>query len=86
MSQHLLDDSTNGSQEENGWNRVLVDEVDILHAAQGAGIVNRSDCHLGHMHRGTSCICMRFCMFTYMLMHYGLVIFLRLFTSVRNNH
>ncbi|EFO23811.1 hypothetical protein LOAG_04677 [Loa loa] len=38
--------------DENGWNRVLVDEVDILHAfEQGSRIVNRSECRLSYMHR-----------------------------------
>lgn len=41
------------SHSENGWNRVLVDEVDILHAVeQGTRIVNRSECRLNYMHRG----------------------------------
>lgn len=41
------------SRNENGWNRVLVDEVDILHAVeQGSRIVNRSECRLNYMHRG----------------------------------
>uniref|UniRef100_A0A0R3RRN0 Chromo domain-containing protein n=1 Tax=Elaeophora elaphi TaxID=1147741 RepID=A0A0R3RRN0_9BILA len=40
------------SYDENGWNRVLVDEVDILHAVeQGSRIINRSECRLSYMHR-----------------------------------
>ncbi|KAK6108602.1 hypothetical protein QQG55_32700 [Brugia pahangi] len=40
------------SHDENGWNRVLVDEVDILHAVeQGSRIVNRSECRLSYIHR-----------------------------------
>ncbi|VDK74396.1 unnamed protein product [Litomosoides sigmodontis] len=43
------------SHGENGWNRVLVDEVDILHAVeQGTRIVNRSECRLNFMHRAES--------------------------------
>lgn len=41
------------SHDKNGWNRVLVDEVDILHAVeQGSRIVNRSECRLNYMHQG----------------------------------
>lgn len=41
------------SHDENGWNRVLVDEVDILHAVeQGSRIINRSECRLTYMHQG----------------------------------
>ncbi|KAL3985548.1 hypothetical protein ACH3XW_39075 [Acanthocheilonema viteae] len=40
------------SHSENGWNRVLVDEIDILHAVeQRSRIVNRSECRLTYMHR-----------------------------------
>ncbi|VDN03265.1 unnamed protein product [Thelazia callipaeda] len=45
----MADDGEFGdfSQDENCWNRILVDEVDILHAAeQGARVVNRSECRL----------------------------------------
>ncbi|VDN17245.1 unnamed protein product [Gongylonema pulchrum] len=54
--QRMLNDNTgdfaDSSQEENDWSRVLVDEVDILHAAeQGSRISNRSECRLSFMHR-----------------------------------
>lgn len=48
------------SHDENSWNRVLVDEVDILHAVeQGSRIVNRSECRLSYMHRGIF-LCLNF--------------------------
>ncbi|VDK66566.1 unnamed protein product [Onchocerca ochengi] len=55
ISQRVVDDVEEFgdiSQDENGWNRVLVDEIDILHAVeQGSKIVNRSECRLSYMHR-----------------------------------
>ncbi|CAG9536094.1 unnamed protein product [Cercopithifilaria johnstoni] len=40
------------SHGQDGWNRILVDEVDILHAVEKRSrIVNRSECRLIYMHR-----------------------------------
>ncbi|VDO39989.1 unnamed protein product, partial [Onchocerca flexuosa] len=55
ISQRVIDDVEEFgdiSHDENGWNRILVDEVDILHAVeQGSKIFNRSECRLSYMHR-----------------------------------
>uniref|UniRef100_A0A915PLM6 Uncharacterized protein n=1 Tax=Setaria digitata TaxID=48799 RepID=A0A915PLM6_9BILA len=58
IPQRVMDDNIEEfgdiSQDENGWNRILVDEVDILHAVeQGSRIVNRSECRFSYMHRET---------------------------------
>lgn len=75
----ILDSSlSENSHEVNGWNnRILVDEVDILHAVeQGARLANRTECRLSHLHGG---------MAYSRLSHHSLFSLLRKLNLQRNN-
>lgn len=39
--------------ESSTWNQVLVDEIDLLHAAeQGTRVMNRTECRVAHLNDG----------------------------------